>query len=523
MKTMRMLLLGACLAALTPAAHAAPAVQAQRAQTGSEVFYHIFMRSFRDSDGDRDGDLRGLTEKLDYLVSLGVTSILLTPLQPSPFYHNYFATDFRAIDPDFGTMEEYFAFVRAAHKRGLKVYLDQEIQYVAEGHPWLTEARGNPRHPQSEFVLWNRPGNQEPEPFLKLPAWPSYDGSYIGIAMIDMRKPAVKRYFRDLLLFWLDPHGDGSLRDGVDGFRIDHMMDDLDHKGRLTNLFADFWAPIFAAVRARNPKVRLLAEQADWGYGEDWLKRGDADLAFAFPLRGAITKFDKREIIAALRETRARTPAGKGQIIFVENHDTDRFATLAESDPARLRVGAALNILLSGEPLIYYGQELGMRGRTRTGGLSDAAHIPLREAFRWRRDLEAEGSAIWYKSGRPGWTQRYNRSGDGVSLEAQEDDPASLFNWYRTLLKLRAERPEIRTGEQQILCDDAGPLLCILRQEGDSRTLIVANLGEAPAEVASGLKGAVQAPLYDLITPSDRPADMTAILQPMEVRILGSK
>src|SRR5690606_25691271 len=156
-----------------------------------------------------------------------------------------------------------------------------------------------------------------------------------------------------LFLFWTDPHGDGSLRDGVDGFRIDHMMDDLDHKGRLTNLFADFWAPIIAAVKARNPKVRIVAEQADWGYGEAWLVRGNADLVFAFPLRGALTKLDREEMLAAIRETRARTPAGKGQIVFLENHDTDRSMTLLGNDPARARVAAAFSILLKGEPLIY--------------------------------------------------------------------------------------------------------------------------------------------------------------------------
>lgn len=521
MKKAHQLLLGACLALSPLGAVAAPVTPpdrtAQQAEPESEVFYHIFMRSFRDANGDRDGDLPGLTEKLDYLVDLGVTSILLTPLQPSPFYHNYFATDFKAIDPDFGSMADYFAFVRAAHERGLKVYLDQEIQYVAEGHPWLTEARGNPDHPDSEFVLWNRPGNQEPEPFLNLPAWPHYDGSYIGIAMIDMRQPAVKQYFRDLLLFWLDPHGDGSLHDGVDGFRIDHMMDDLDHKGRLTNLFADFWAPIFAAIRERNPRARILAEQADWGYGDDWLKRGDADVVFAFPLRGAITKFDKREIADAIRETDARTPPGKRQILFVENHDTDRFATLVDSDPARLRAGAAMNILLKGEPLIYYGQEIGMRGRTREGGFSDANHIPLREAFRWESDLQAPGSAIWYESDQPWWTGRYNRSGDGVSVEAQTGDPASLLNWYRTLLDLRASREELRAGDQRLICPDSPALLCVLREKDEARTLLLVNLGGSAARAPLGSL----APWKDLIGGEPVPGD-TLMLDPLEVRVLGS-
>jgi len=120
------------MAAASPArAESSPPVHAD-----SQVFYQIFFRSFRDSNGDRIGDLKGLTSRLDYIRQLGATTILLTPLQPSPYYHNYFATAFKAIDPAYGTLDDYFAFIRAAHATGLKVYLDQEFQYVAEGHPW---------------------------------------------------------------------------------------------------------------------------------------------------------------------------------------------------------------------------------------------------------------------------------------------------------------------------------------------------------------------------------------------------
>ena len=104
-----------------------------------EVFYHVFNRSFRDSDGDGHGDLQGIIDGLDYLQSLGVTSILLTPLYPSEFYHNYFTSDFEAIDPDFGTPDDYRRLIAEVHRRGMKLYLDQEIQYTDGEHPWYTE------------------------------------------------------------------------------------------------------------------------------------------------------------------------------------------------------------------------------------------------------------------------------------------------------------------------------------------------------------------------------------------------
>lgn len=503
-------------AATVPAATPAPAL----ASAGEEVFYHVFMRSFRDSDGDRVGDLRGLTDRLDYLRELGITSILLTPLQPSPFYHNYFATDFKAIDPAYGTMEDYFAFVRAAHARGLKVYLDQEIQYVAEGHPWLEQSRGKPGAPFADHLLWRGPAHAEPEPFLDRARWEGYDGRHIAIAMVDMNQPAVKRYFEDLLLFWADPHGDGSGRDGVDGFRIDHMMDDLDHKGLATDLFAGFWSPIFDALRQRRPGFRILAEQSDWGYGEDWLVRGGADLVFAFPLRGALIELDKPAIVEAARKTAAITPDGQGQIVFIENHDTDRFMSLVDGDVARARAGAALALLMQGEPLLYYGQELGMRGITRTGTMSDSAHIPLREAMRWSADLAAPGSATWYRGDQPWWTERYNRSNDGVSVEEQQADADSLLNWYRTLLALRQARPELRTGSQHFACDDAAGVVCLLRTSGTQRTLLLANLGATAARPTLDATLAGEG-WIDLVAGGT--VDPTLPLPPMAIRVLGTR
>ena len=160
--------------------NAAPEEEAPpRAEAGEEVFYHVFFRSFSDSDGDRIGDLKGMAERLDYLKDLGVTSILLTPLQPSPFYHNYFATDFESIEPAYGTMDDYTAFIRAAHARGLKVYLDMEIQYVGEGHPWWTQSQGKPGAPFADFLIWRDDAHAEAEPFLHLPKWEGYDGRMI--------------------------------------------------------------------------------------------------------------------------------------------------------------------------------------------------------------------------------------------------------------------------------------------------------------------------------------------------------
>ncbi|SFS13441.1 Glycosidase [Dyella sp. OK004] len=493
-----------------------------RARAPDEVFYQIFERSFYDSNGDRVGDLKGLTSKLDYLKQLGVTSILLTPLQPSPYYHNYFATEFKAIDPAYGSMDDYFAFVRAAHTRGLKVYRDEEFQYVAEGHPWWRESIGQPKSRYASYLLWRDPSHRVVEPFMDKPKWAAYDGRDYGIAMVDLKQPAVKQYFQELLLFWADPHGDGSGADGVDGFRIDHMMDDLDNKGLNTHLFADFWTPMFQALKARRPALRIIAEQSDWGFGQDWLVRGHADMVFAFPLRGALIQLDKQAIIKAVRDTAAITPAGKEQLIFLENHDVDRFMSAVGDDPARARAGAAIALLLKGTPLIYYGQELGMRGRAfKNIPLSDGIQIPSREAFRWKADLMATGSAIWYQGEQPWWTQRFSRSHDGVSLEEELARPDSLYRWYRQLLALRQARPELREGDQRLLCDDRSDVLCLLREQGSRKTLLLVNLGRTDAKPAlpPAITGIAWSDL--LHSGSAHPAD--EMLHPMQVRVLGTR
>lgn len=472
-------------AALLAAAFCAPAsAEGRPGGPSDEIFYQIFFRSFRDSNGDRIGDLEGLRAGLDYLQGLGVTSILLTPIQPSLFYHNYFADDFQGIDPAYGTMPEFRALVRDVHARGMRIYLDEEFQYLTYANPWFRDSYERPASPYHDFVLYDGPGDTRPEPgFYDLSTIEGYDGRKAGLGMVNLENPAVRAYFARLLVSWLDPHGDGTLRDGVDGFRIDHMMDDLDGKAKLTHLFSRFWRPVFGAVRAADPQARIIAEQADWGYGEDWLTRGDVDLVFAFPLWQAIVSLDKGAIVKAVRETALRTPPGKGQITIIENHDTTRFASAVHGSLAKEEIGAALDLVLRGTPLIYYGQELGMRGIQSHAWKTDANDIGQREAFRWNRDLFAPGSAIWYQGPHPWWTGRFNRSGDGVSVEEESGDPHSLLNFYRRLIALRRTRPEIERGAQTIL-GAAGPdALCLLRDDGRERTLLAIELGPEPVRL----------------------------------------
>lgn len=496
---------------------------------GDEVFYQIFVRSFRDSNGDRIGDLRGIQGKLGYLQDLGATSILLTPINPSPFYHNYFASSFEGVDSDYGDLDSYGKLVNAIHARGMKLYLDQEIQYTAEDHPWLRQSLGQPASEYSRFILYNGPGNTQPESgFYGNTEAPMYTGEKVGIISVNLLDAGVQRYFQKLFISLVDPDNDGRFDDGVDGFRIDHMMDDLDLKGKLKDLFARFWAPIFAQVRAANPRIKIIAEQFDWGFGEDFLTRGGADMVFAFPLRNAIVSLKRDSIAGAITQTLSRTPSGKGQILFIENHDMNRFASEVGGDVRKERIGAALNVLLEGTPLIYYGQEIGMKGKQFKAWGTDANDIPVREAFEWTRKGDSPGSATWYRDTGAWWTDRYAKDGDGISVEEEERDSTSLLSFYRRLLALRRERPELRSGEQRIMETNRADVLAVLRSSAGQASLLLVNLADTAASVTVRRDGLPQmlsgSPLRDLISGGPEVKTGTALrvdLAPYGVKLLA--
>jgi alpha-amylase len=437
-----------------------------------QVFYKIFVRSFADSNGDRIGDFLGIEQHLDYLQKLGVTSLLLTPIVPSKFYHNYFASQFDGVDPSFGDLAAFQHLVRAVHSRRMKIYLDQEIQYVSSEHAWW-QSVGHPQSPFAQYLLFSGPDNTKPEAGF---SFKTYDGQSANLAIVNLKLPAVRRYFEAVFAAWLDPGHNGDFSAGVDGFRIDHMMDDLDHKGRLTNLVADFWAPLLASARTVNPRMLSIAEQADWQqFGDDLQRRGGIDLVYAFPLRAALVSLNRDAVAAAIEATVAKTAPGKGQLIFLENHDTIRFASEVRSDARKERLGAALNVLLKGSPLLYYGQELGMLGRQMKDTGTDGNDIPVREAFRWNRSVDAPGSALWYRGTGIWWDKHYAKNNDGISVEEEQDRPDSLLEYYRKLIALRRSHPELQQGDQSVIPTKEAGVLVVDRELGSAESLIVCN------------------------------------------------
>jgi alpha-amylase len=448
-----------------------------------EVMYHVFQRSFFDSNGDGHGDLKGMQQKLDYLKALGITTILLTPLYQSDFYHNYFATDFEAIDKEYGSFKEYRDLIGEVHKRKMKLYQDVEMQYVTGKHPWFKDFYKNPKSKYSSYLYYNDKLNEKPYFFWDVPEFTTYDNLKEQIIVVNTKDPKVKEYTIKVLKYWMDPNGDGNFNDGVDGYRLDHMMDNLDNSGKLTNLFKDFWTPVLSDLRKVNPNIQIVAEQADWNsYGHEYFTKGSTDRVFAFRLKQAITSFDKKKIEAAADSTFLYNPAGKQQVVFIENHDTDRFASEPGMNLPKLKIGAALNILMGGIPSIYYGQELGMKGK-REQHPTDGTDIPIREAFEWYAAETGPGMALWYKDSGPWWDNRNMKPNDGISLEEQEKDPNSLWSYYKQLIRMRKMHPALVYGTYNKVENSNNDVVSFNRTSKEEKLLIVINLSGDIQEV----------------------------------------
>lgn len=453
----------------------------------AEIIYHVFQRSFYDSNNDKHGDLTGLKQQLPYLQELGITSILITPLFVSPYYHNYFADDFEAIDPAYGTMSEYFDFVDAVHDNGMKLYLDMEIQYVTETHIWFKDSFKNPSSEYSKHILYQDKENNNPETIIfNTSGLLGYDGIYKNITTVNLLNPAVQTYFLHLFQYWVDPLGNNSFCHGADGFRLDHMMDTLDNKDSLKELFSKFWKPLISRIKKINPEILFIAEQTDWGsFGKEYITEAGADKVFAFPLWEAVLSFNKEKIASVAEQTFALSTDQLQNIVFVENHDTHRFATTVDNHQGRLRAGAALNLLLGGTPAIYYGQEIGMTGSGGFGkyGNSDGNDIPRREAFHWYKDITQKGMAVWYKDSGPWWDDSALHTQDIIAAEEQIKDPVSLWKYYQKLIQLKKTNPALASGQYKKLENNSSNIFSFYRVSEQQNIMVLINLSDSKERV----------------------------------------
>ena len=460
--------------------------------------YEIYPRSFQDTDGDGVGDLRGVAGRLPYLARLGVDAVWLTPFYASPMRDfGYDIADHCAIDPSFGTMDDFDALVAAAHDLGIKVLLDFVPNHTSDRHPWFEESRASRESAKRDWYLW-RDGDP-PNNWVSVfggRAWEwdeatgqSYYHAYLPEQPdLNWRNPEVRAAMLDVLRFW-------KAR-GVDGFRVDAMRQVLKDPELRDNPAAPGWdgpadvyralvpefttdldevQEVVAAIRSEigdehlfMAEVTAPVERLVRYYGAN----GDgAHLPFNFHLIGV--EWTPRAIADLVERYEAALPDGAWPNWVLGNHDQPRVASRV--GPGQARAAAMLLLTLRGTPTLYYGDELGMVDVEVPAErvVDPDGRDPERSPMPWTgapgRGFCPDDVEPWLPFGDP-----------AVNVEAQEADPRSMLALHRRLLALRRERDDLALGDYATL--SAGPaVLAYRRGEG---TIVALNLSDAPAAAA---------------------------------------
>lgn len=477
------------------------------------VIYQIYPRSFADSNGDGVGDLAGITGRLGHVASLGVDAIWLSPFFASPMKDfGYDVSDYRAVDPIFGTLEDFDALVARAHDLGLKVIIDQVYAHTSDRHAWFTESRATRDNARSDWYVWAdpKPDGSPPNNWQSVfggPAW-TWDarrGQYYmhnflsSQPQLNVHAPAVQDALIDVARFWLDR--------GVDGFRIDAinfaMFDPAladnppaPASNRRRSRPSDFQIarnnmshpdiPLFLErLRALTDEYDAIFTVAEVGgdRAEPEMKAftaGDARLNSAYGFNFLYARTLTPDVVRSAVEEWPDTPGTGWPSWAFENHDApralSRWAPPGHAD-AFARMKMLLLMCLRGNVFLYYGEELGL-DQVEIGfdDLRDPeaiANWPLtlsrdgaRTPMPWERDEVGAG----FTTGRP-WLP-LGTANRARAVDVQEDDAGSLLHLTRRLIAIRNANPALRSGS--IAISEASSTLLVFERVSDDQRLVCA-------------------------------------------------
>ena len=485
------------------------------------VFYEVHLRGFFDGNDDGSGDLRGLTDKLDYLQWLGVDCIWLLPMYPSPLRDGgYDIADYYSVHPDYGTVDDFRTLVEAAHQRGMRVIADLVVNHTSADHPWFQEAREG--GPKRDWYVWSDTDDRYTEAriiFLDTEVsnwtWDPIAGAYYWHRFfahqpdLNFENPEVQEAILNVLRFWLDL--------GIDGFRLDAVPYLYEREGtNCENLpeTHEYLRRLRAEVDAVYPDRVLLAEANQWP--EDVVAYfGDGSechMAFHFPVMPRMFMAVRREEAAPLYEILERTPTiphGTQWGLFLRNHDeltlemvTDeerdymyeeyakdprmrinlgirrRLAPLLDAGRDEYELMHAILFSLPGSPVLYYGDEIGMGDNTYLGD-RDGVRTPMQ----WTSDRNggfsrADFAALYLP---PLMDPVYGFQ--AVNVEAQLRTPTSLLRWLRRFIGLRKEHPVFGLGSYEPQPTDNPHVFAHVRRYEEDIVLCVHNLARTAQPV----------------------------------------
>jgi glycosidase len=435
------------------------------------VIYEIFVRSFQDSNRDGIGDLRGIIQRLDYLKtektnSLGVNALWLSPVFPSPSYHGYDVVDYRKIHPEFGSLEDFNQLIQQSHFRGIKIILDLPVNHSSSQNPWFLSSQSGEDNPYRPWYLWRQ----------EKPLWGNwfllnnfYYYSFFSSAMpqLNWKNLNLINEVKSILDFWIQK--------GVDGFRLDAARYYVPGIGGESDTSETHQAiqNIVKSTKANHPETLFLGEI--WADSKTiasyFPQTQELDLAFSFPLSyGLIDSLNHNSpsrFFNSLLENKTDMPSSFYNAPFLTNHDVERIASQLNGDEKKLILAASCLMALPGTPVMYFGEEIGMRDGVGANHLGDLAH---RLPMQWNLK---EGYGFTEPKTEP-W-QPFLGDGEKISVEAQEKGE-TLLNEYKKLIAIRNSSKTLRLGEIEEI--EENPNLGTLswkRVLPDSTVLFVAN------------------------------------------------
>ncbi|TXT34063.1 MAG: Alpha-glucosidase [Comamonadaceae bacterium] len=461
------------------------------------VIYQIYPRSFVDSNGDGIGDLAGITEKLDYVASLGVDGIWLSPFFKSPMKDfGYDVSDYCDVDPMFGSMADFKALVARAHQLGLKVMIDQVLSHCSDQHPWFVESQASRDNPKADWFIWAdaQMDGTPPNNWLSIFGgsawqWSAQRNQYFmhnflsSQPDLNFHNPQVQAAMLDAVKFWLDLGVDGYRLDTVNFYFHDQQLRNNPGRGKPTGEDP--------ALLDQYPDTTMvgeigdddgLARVAEYTQGEDKLH-----MAYCFDLLG--TRYAPDFLHGVIQRFEALAQGG-WPCWALSNHDVVRWATRwggVDANPAFLRLAAAMQMSLRGSTCIYQGDELGLpEAELAFEDLKDPYGITMWPKFKgrdgcrvpmpWRYAAKDLGFSRAPVPHAPAWLPVYEPYRP-LAVDVQQLQADSLLNFYRTLLHWRKTQPALVNGDMTLLpCDPQ--VLAYVRASDSERVLCVFNFSE---------------------------------------------
>jgi alpha-glucosidase len=489
------------------------------------VFYEIYPRSFADSNNDGVGDLRGIAAKLDYLKDLGVDAIWISPCFPSPQVDfGYDVSDYENIDPMYGTLADFDYLASEAKKRNIHIILDFVVNHTSDQHKWFLDSKSSRTSKYRDWYIWRDgkgPG-QPPNNWTSTfggPAWkfdPTTDQWYYHFFYpeqpdLNWRNPAVKDAMFDVTRWWYNRGVSGFRLDAVDTLFEDPNLTDnpIDHPGK--NAFGDLF--LKNQYNTKLPEVhdvlrglRKVADEHDAVLiGETWTSDvaeldkyyGEGNNELQLPMDFLFTMVNKLSP-AEFRKQIAEVNAASGWPTFViSNHDIvrsyDRYGDGKHNDEIA-KLMAALYLTLRGTPIMYYGEEIGMKTTPptrredvqdpigRTGWPKEKGRDGERTPMQWNGGANGGFSEAKPWLPVPPTYKTHN-------VAAESEDPNSVLEFYKGVLKLRHSNQALLEGSYKPINETDEHVLSYLRMQGDHAVVVALNMSAEPRKVDLDLKG----------------------------------